>query len=204
MPPLSPPPGKVVPVPSSGNGVRDDRCYTSSHAVKELPRKPGRPEVAASRSYALPDPRPPIEELRAEDRLIALIEENNRKPGLKEVYAVLPQCQGVPRPGGMAPSPTASEQELRARIAGTWQWSNGATVTVSPDGTMRATNGHSGTWRVSDTARSAFDLNWTQGPTGPWYDKLTLSPDGNRLQGTNQVGAGISARKVSSAEPGRP
>lgn len=83
-----------------------------------------------------------------------------------------------------------------AEVVGTWKWFNGAIVTVGPGGSLSSSQGFSGSWRCTDRERRLFDFNWTQGPSGPWYDKLTLSADGQTLSGQNQDGTGISASKL--------
>jgi hypothetical protein len=82
------------------------------------------------------------------------------------------------------------------QIVGTWSWFNKATVIVGPGGALSSNQGFSGTWRCTDPAKRTFDFNWTQGPTGPWFDKLTLSADGRSLVGRNQENNPISATKI--------
>lgn len=82
-------------------------------------------------------------------------------------------------------------------IIGQWRWFNGATVTCSDEGTCTATNGFSGPWRCLD-ASGKFEIRWGRGEQQAMYiDTLHLSMDETQLTGKNQLGAGLSASRVS-------
>lgn len=85
--------------------------------------------------------------------------------------------------------------DLYSRIVGEWTWFNGGVVTISSDGTMRHDlSGDSGTWHRTDAIQGTFTLTWTK---GGWVDTLTLSSDGQSLEGTNNVGMSVSGRKLT-------
>lgn len=83
-------------------------------------------------------------------------------------------------------------------VAGRWDWfvgNNPASpeVTIRPDGTL--THGdRKGRWLC---AEQRFVLVWDHGFT----DVLSLSMDGGRLSGKNNVGASVSGEKIASVLP---
>lgn len=73
------------------------------------------------------------------------------------------------------------------RAAGTWAWFNGGTVTIGAGGTAS-----SGSLTASWSCMGGqIIIVWSHGYT----DRLTLSPDGNRLSGTNGIIAVSGRRK---------
>jgi hypothetical protein len=62
-------------------------------------------------------------------------------------------------------------------IAGIWQWFTGGDVTIYADGTFTQANSLTGTWYCSNDGR--IIMSWSHGYT----DKLSLTPDGNKLEG---------------------
>ncbi len=68
----------------------------------------------------------------------------------------------------------------RNSIEGRWRWFNGGIADFKPDGAC----GVNSYWRAADPARRIFIITWNN---RKWIDTLTLSPDGNRLEGTNQI-----------------
>ena len=82
--------------------------------------------------------------------------------------------------------------EHRARAAaGTWDWFNQVQVTLLPDYSARGTNNEVGTWRLADPANRVYVIQWKAG----WVDTLTLSPDGNTLDGSNREGTHVWGRR---------
>ncbi len=81
-------------------------------------------------------------------------------------------------------------------IVGTWQWYNGATVTIDRNGTIQV-----GTviaqWKLLDPVRRTYSLIWPEP-----VDTLTLSPDGLHLTGGNQYGFATGGTKVAATCPG--
>jgi hypothetical protein len=77
-------------------------------------------------------------------------------------------------------SPAKANGESCGRISGTWQWWNGGETVFRMDGTANHTSGMTATWTCSD---GNYVVSWSTG-----FDKLRLSPDGKRLDGSNSLG----------------
>jgi len=80
-------------------------------------------------------------------------------------------------------------------IAGTWQWVNNRDVIIRTNGSMQAADGSiGGHWKCEE---GVYILSWNHG----YADRLTLSSDGRRLSGANNMGFAITAtrRAVASA-----
>lgn len=76
-------------------------------------------------------------------------------------------------------------------IDGTWRWGNGAIVNVSPGGKL--TSGTlTGDWRLVDSGARRYSFSWANGYT----DTMTLSSDGNRLNGQNNRGSRVYANRA--------
>ncbi len=73
------------------------------------------------------------------------------------------------------------------RAAGTWAWFNGRTVTIGAGGTA-SSGSLTASWSCIG---GQLVIMWSHGYT----DRLTLSPDGNRLSGTNGIIAVSGKRK---------
>jgi hypothetical protein len=94
-------------------------------------------------------------------------------------------------------------------IVGTWKWFNGDTVYVHPDGTQDSLNAGKTisvrTWTLKDPSKGIYELVW-KNPNGiesQWYsgiDTLTLSADGNKLDGYNQKNMRVTASRISSSD----
>jgi hypothetical protein len=81
---------------------------------------------------------------------------------------------------------------LEKMIVGNWKWFNVNLVEISyhkmvaKDGKGNILN--SGSWSLSNAKNREFTLQWEK---GGWVDKLTLSSDGKRLDGKNNVGSSV-------------
>lgn len=95
----------------------------------------------------------------------------------------------LPPGGGGVGAPAAGD------IAGCWRWANNATVVIRGDGSMRV-GPFDGQWR--HTGGRGYVFQWPEP-----IDTLTLSPDGQRLEGANQYGVQVTASRVSGG-PGIP
>jgi TIR domain len=73
-------------------------------------------------------------------------------------------------------------------LPGTWRWSNGVPVIVSPSGVISAGPVH-GRWQALDSSGRVYSLTWP----AP-VDTVTLS--GSRLSGMNQYGVAISGTRT--------
>jgi hypothetical protein len=76
-------------------------------------------------------------------------------------------------------------------IVGKWKWFNGAEVTFYSNGAVDASNNAKGSWQCADPAGRVYVVKWTNG----WTDTLTLSTDGQRLRGKNNMGAPVTATR---------
>jgi hypothetical protein len=77
-------------------------------------------------------------------------------------------------------APATADGNSCGRISGTWQWWNGGETVFRMDGTANHTSGLSATWTCSD---GNYVVSWSTG-----VDKLRISPDGKRLDGSNNLG----------------
>ena len=110
-----------------------------------------------------------LERQRIEIEKKKLQEEHNRIEAEKKRLAAIKQ-QARPQ-----------VEDLCKRIVGKWSWFTGSEVTFRQDGTLSSTSGANGTWKCTDPDRMTYILIWDRG----WKDTLTLSMDGNRLNGHN-------------------
>ncbi|MCD6475320.1 MAG: DUF4214 domain-containing protein [Anaerolineaceae bacterium] len=122
---------------------------------------------------------------------------------------------GAPLPPGPAPAPlggTAPNPNQPARphnnsqsytkqscssVVGKWQWFDGNSATFSSDGTMGGNPIYF--WRCNGINPVRVTVNWNN----KGIDKLTLSPDGNRLEGKNQYGTKIWGTRVKRQQANR-
>jgi hypothetical protein len=65
------------------------------------------------------------------------------------------------------------------------------------DGTALSSNGDPGVWRVDDAAARRYIITWR----GNWLDTLTLSPDGQMLEGSNQGGTRVWGKRKDQSAP---
>jgi len=73
-------------------------------------------------------------------------------------------------------------------IQGSWSWFNGRTVIVSPDGNLTA-GPITGKWVYLGGRQ--YSLRWSNGAV----DTMTVSPDGQKLDGSNQSGMKVWATR---------
>ena len=72
-----------------------------------------------------------------------------------------------------------------------WNWSNGAHVVINPDGS--ALNGVvAASWQPIDARQGRYQINWP-----PFIDTLSITDNGNKLTGSNNIGFPISAIRKS-------
>ncbi len=79
-----------------------------------------------------------------------------------------------------------------AGLVGTWRWSNGESVIVSPNGAFSG-GAFRGTWRATDSSRRIYELTWPKP-----MDSVTLQAGGTRVSGENQYGVAISGVKTGA------
>jgi hypothetical protein len=75
------------------------------------------------------------------------------------------------------------------RVPGVWSWFIGPDVTFHEGGRLTSPM-FGGTWSCRDRQ---VVISWSHG----FVDRLTLSPDGTQLSGTNQVGTAVSGSRKS-------
>ena len=71
---------------------------------------------------------------------------------------------------------------------GSWRLDNGAVATAAADGSYAVAHLR-GTWQSAPGARR-YNVSW------PLVDTITVSPDGQRLEGANQIGAFTATKKA--------
>lgn len=77
-------------------------------------------------------------------------------------------------------------------VVGKWRWFNGNVATFSSDGTMGGNPIY--IWHCNGNNPVRVTINWN----GKWIDKLTLSSNGNRLEGKNQYGTKVWGNRMES------
>jgi len=74
-------------------------------------------------------------------------------------------------------------------VVGTWNWVGGQILVVNDNNTQVVWwdnyRVNEGTWEVLNQATRQYRFHYTN---GGWVDTVTLSADGNTLEGTNQQG----------------
>jgi hypothetical protein len=78
-------------------------------------------------------------------------------------------------------------------ISGKWKWFNGAEVTFYSNGAVDASNGAKGNWQCTHSVGRVYVIKWTNG----WTDTLTLSTNGRRLSGKNNMGSPVTAQRMN-------
>lgn len=74
---------------------------------------------------------------------------------------------------------------------GRWSWFNGGTITLNNNGEIAGGGKKYGTYTCTGNVCS---LNWDN---GKYIDTLTLSPDGQKLDGKNQNGVHVWGKRVN-------
>jgi hypothetical protein len=87
---------------------------------------------------------------------------------------------------------------VTSTIVGTWNWFTGTKIYIHIDGTLEGWDGskkiNTGTWSRSG---NKYTLYWVD---GGYVDTLTLSPDGQSLDGYNKGGTHVTGNKISSSD----
>jgi len=81
-------------------------------------------------------------------------------------------------------------------MVGTWTWNSIAPVAFERDGTFHS-GAFEGTWRVADRDGRRVEVTWPAA-----VDRVTLSRDGSGLNGANQYGVKLTARRMSGSRGG--
>ena len=106
------------------------------------------------------------------------------------VAIVTLRTTGNPAKPDLSTIPTPTD----TRLLGEWRWFNDQTVTFTREGGIRASGGLTGRWTIKAATRQVM-VRWESGH----QDTLTLSPDSQRLEGSNQAGLAINAERVKFA-----
>jgi len=90
-------------------------------------------------------------------------------------------------------------QDICAVLVGEWEWSFNSFVIISADGNLQSKSliPNHGKWECTDPTQRKFTLRWV---VGKWVDRLTLSTDGNTLNGINNIGFGIQGWRKGTKE----
>jgi len=70
-------------------------------------------------------------------------------------------------------------------ITGRWAWGTDRVVTIQADGRFIVNRGDGGKWNWTNVDQGEFTMIWD---SGGYVDKLTISPDGNNITGSNNKG----------------
>jgi hypothetical protein len=89
---------------------------------------------------------------------------------------------------------TARAKDCTEGLIGEWNWFTGAVVTIQADHTLLYDGTLYGTWRCDTPDSDVVRLEWNSGFT----DRVKISKD--RLEGTNNQGAKITAKRKKKAE----
>jgi hypothetical protein len=122
---------------------------------------------------------------------------NPVNPGQTTLYYHIEAPGFEPLDGNMTftiqPPPSAAA----STIVGTWSWFNGGLIGLHADSSIWDENlkCQVGSWTCNDRTSRKYTLFWTTDPK--YVDTVTLSSDGLSLEGTNQYGTVVTARRVS-------
>jgi tetratricopeptide (TPR) repeat protein len=95
---------------------------------------------------------------------------------------------------GLVPSPGFAQASGCSAFNGDWSWFTNATVTLKSDHTVFYNGAPAGKWECTDESRGTATIHWS---TGPFVDSIAVS--GDRISGTNQQNAQISATRKSAS-----
>ncbi len=100
-------------------------------------------------------------------------------------------------PAPIAPSPSTpvarEDKSFSCRsVVGTWSWFMSDT-TFNQDGSVRNSSGNTGRWSCSGVTIS---IHWVSG-FGNRIDRITMSPDGNRLSVNSSAGVAFTSTRLS-------
>ncbi|TIH17149.1 hypothetical protein D0S45_08285 [Marinifilum sp. JC120] len=93
--------------------------------------------------------------------------------------------------GASGGSPYGGSGNICEKLVGKWKWFTGSQAEFYADGRMPG-NGNS--WQCIDPARGKVKIIWSN---GKWVDNLTISADGSRVDGQNQIGNRVWGTKIS-------
>ncbi|WP_320172242.1 hypothetical protein [Maridesulfovibrio sp.] len=94
--------------------------------------------------------------------------------------------------------PYGSSTDACSRLVGKWKWFTGSVAEFYAGGRMP---GAGNSWKCADPSRGTFIITWSN---GKWVDTLTMSQDGNRLDGQNQIGNRVWGTRLSGAVSAAP
>ncbi len=81
-------------------------------------------------------------------------------------------------------------------VAGTWSWVGGQVLVVLPDHTQKVwwdgNQVNQGTWTMLNSSTRLYQFKYDN---GGWVDTVTLSADGNTLEGSNQQGTPLKGTR---------
>ncbi|WP_432734989.1 hypothetical protein [Maridesulfovibrio sp. FT414] len=107
-----------------------------------------------------------------------------------------------PYGSGAAPygnnDPYGSAHDNCDLLVGKWRWFTGSVAEFQQGGRMPG-NGNS--WRCLDPERRTFEITWGN---GRYIDTLTMTQDGNRLDGKNQIGNRVWGTRLSGPSQSAP
>lgn len=81
-------------------------------------------------------------------------------------------------------------------VTGTWDWVGGQILVVHPGYTQKVwwhgNQVNQGTWQIMNPATRLYQFKYDN---GGWVDTVTLSADGNTLEGSNQQGTPLKGTR---------
>ncbi|MEO8350204.1 MAG: hypothetical protein ABI680_00645, partial [Chthoniobacteraceae bacterium] len=84
-------------------------------------------------------------------------------------------------------------------ILGIWLWRGQVRVTITADGKAIGDNGFRGVWKYLNNreVERKYEMVWNE---GVFTESLKLSQDGSRLEGKNQKGERLFARRAATKD----
>ncbi|WP_320174404.1 hypothetical protein [Maridesulfovibrio sp.] len=108
-----------------------------------------------------------------------------------------PNSTGSNTPYGA--SPYGGSGNACEKFAGKWKWFTGSQAEFYADGRMPGTDNH---WECIDPVQGRIRIVWSN---GKWVDDLTISADGSRVDGKNQIGNRVWGTRISGpSQPAPP
>lgn len=109
-----------------------------------------------------------------------------------------PPTMAANDPYGPNNTPYGSDEGVCDLIVGKWKWFTGSVAEFYPDGRMP---GHGNHWKCADSNKRTFIISWSN---GKWVDTLTMSQNGNRMDGQNQIGNKVWGTRLSGSSQSAP
>lgn len=126
---------------------------------------------------------------------VTLSEDGKSLRGVNNVGTIITGERIAATPADALTPPSPSTPAKSISPVGTWSWFVGPDLTFGADGSISGSN-RSAHWDWTNEEKREFRIQWTGARYG-LIDTLTLSEDGNSLQGTNNLETSVSGSRIA-------